>query len=302
MNIRLPADLQVTAGAAVLCALVLLVPAAPVRVTAGLLLVLVLPGYALTAALLPRRSLGRPELALCALGLSLAVAALGGLLLNVAGHLSRPAWDILLTAVTIACCAIAGRRRTGDDTSGQVPGAVRPALSWRGLSWRGLSWRGLSWRGLSWRGLSWRGLSWRGLSWRGLSWRGLSRRGLSKRSAVALLLASATVAVTGLALAIAVQAATFQGPPLALSLKPLGSRQVQIAVSSGATQQTGLSLVVHAGRTQSRLRLPSLPAARTYTETLTAPAGAADIVVDLDQGSRTLRHVQYWYTTTRSGQ
>ena len=267
MNIRLPADLQVTAGAAVVCALVLLVPVAPVRVAGGLLLVLVLPGYALTAALLPRRSLGRPELALCALGLSLAVAALGGLLLNVAGHLSRPAWDILLTAVTIACCAIAGRRRTGDDTSGQVPGTVRPALSWRGLSWRGLS-----------------------------------RRGLSKRSAVALLLASATVAVTGLALAIAVQAATFQGPPLALSLKPMGSRQVQIAVSSGAAQQTGLSLVVHAGRTQSRLRLPSLPAARTYTETLTAPAGAADIVVDLDQGSRTLRHVQYWYTTTRSGQ
>ena len=272
MNIRLPADLQVTAGAAVVCALVLLVPVAPVRVTAGLPLVLVLPGYALTAALLPRRSLGRPELALCALGLSLAVAALGGLLLNVAGHLSRPVWDILLTAVTIACCAIAGRRRTGDDTSGQAPGAVRPALSWRALSWRRLPRPGLS------------------------------RRGLSKRSAVALLLASATVAVTGLALVIAVQAATFQGPPLALSLKPMGSRQVQIAVSSGAAQQTGLSLVVHAGRTQSRLRLPSLPAARTYTETLTAPAGAADIVVDLDQGSRTLRHVQYWYTTTRSGQ
>jgi hypothetical protein len=251
MSIRLPADLQVTAAAAVVCALALLAPLAPVRVTAGLLLVLVLPGYALTAALLPRRSLGRPELALCALGLSLAVAALGGLLLNFAGHLSRPAWDILLVAVTVGGCAIARRR---------------------------------------------------GLSPRGLSRPELSRPELSTRNAVALLLAAATVAVTGLALAIAVQAATFQGPPLALSLKPLANRQIQIGVSAGATEQTGLSLVVQAGRRQSRLRLPSLAAARTYTKTLTVPAGAADIVVDLDQGSRTLRHVQYWYTTTRSGQ
>jgi len=273
MSIRLPADLQVTASAAVVCALALLAPLPPVRVSAGLLLVLVLPGYALTAALLPRRSLGRPELALCVLGLSLAVAALGGLLLNFAGHLSRPSWDSLLSVVTVGCCAIAGRRRTTDGTSSRVSGAVRdPGPSRLGLP---------------------------GLALPGLA---LPRRGLSKRSTVALLLATAAVAVTGLALAIAVQAATFQGPPLALSLKPLGSRQVQIAVSSGATEQTALSLVVHAGRTQSRLPLPSLPAARTYTKTLTVPSGAADIVVDLDQGSRTLRHVQYWYTTSRSSQ
>jgi Protein of unknown function (DUF1616) len=297
MSIRLPADLQVTAGAAVVCALALLAPLPPVTVTAGLLLVLVLPGYALTAALLPRRSLGRPELALCVLGLSLAVAALGGLLLNFAGHLGRPAWDILLTAVTVGCCAIAGRRRTTDGTPSRVPGAARPGLSRPGLSRPGLSRPGLSRPGLP--GLALPGLALPGLSLPGPA---LSRRGLSKRSAVALLLAAATVAVTGLALAIAVQAATFQGPPLALSLKPLGSRQVQIAVSSGATKQTGLSLVVRAGRTQSRLPLPSLPAARTYAKTLTVPAGAADIVVDLDQGSRTLRHVQYWYTTSRSSQ
>jgi hypothetical protein len=277
MSIRLPADLQVTAGAAVVCALALLAPIPPVRVTAGLLLVLVLPGYALTAALLPRRSLGRPELALCVLGLSLAVAALGGLLLNFAGHLSRPAWDILLTAVTVGGCAIAGRRRTADGMSRRVSGAARLGPSRLGLPRLRLSRRGLPRLGLS-------------------------RRGLSKRNAVALSLSTATVAVTGLALTIAVQAATFQGPPLALSLKALASRQVQVAVSSGATEQTGLSLVVHAGRTQSRLRLPSLPAARTYTKTLTVPAGAADIVVDLDQGSRILRHVQYWYSITRSGQ
>lgn len=251
MSIRKPADLQVTAAAAVVCALVLLAPVAPVRVTAGLALVLVLPGYALTAALLPRRSLRRPELALCVLGLSLAAAALGGLLLNFAGHLSRPAWDTLLTSVTLACCAAAGLRR-GGGTRRQVPGAAG--------------------------------------------------RRLTKRNAVALLLTAATVAITGLALAMAVQAATFQGSPLALSLKPLGSRQVRIAVSPGATARTGLSLVVRAGRTRSRLPLPSLSAARTYTETLTVPAGAAEIVVDLDQGSRTLRHVQYWYPITRSGQ
>jgi hypothetical protein len=290
MSIRLPADLQVTASATVVCALALLAPLPPVRVSAGLLLVLVLPGYALTAALLPRRSLGRPELALCVLGLSLAVAALGGLLLNFAGHLSRPSWDSLLSVVTVGCCAIAGRRRTTDGTSSRVSGAVRnPGPSRLGLPRLALPGLALALPRLALPRLALPRLA-------------LPRRGLSKRSTVALLLATAAVAVTGLALAIAVQAATFQGPPLALSLKPLGSRQVQIAVSSGATEQTGLSLVVHAGRTQSRLPLPSLPAARTYTKTLTVPSGAADIVVDLDQGSRTLRHVQYWYTTSRSSQ
>jgi hypothetical protein len=259
MSTRPPADLQVTAAAAVVCGLVLLAPVPPVRVTAGLLLVLVLPGYALTAALLPRRSLGRPELALCVLGLSLAAAALGGLLLNFAGHLSRPAWDIFLTAVTLACCAVAGLRRTTDGTERRPSHAAPRRVP------------------------------------------GAARR-LAKRHAAVLLLAAAAVAVTGLALAIAVQAATAAGPPLALSLRALGGRQVQIGVSPGVTAQTGLSLVVRAGRTQSRLPLPSLAPSQTYTKTLTVPAGSADIVVDLDQGSRTLRHVQYWYPTARSGQ
>jgi hypothetical protein len=259
MSVRPPADLQVTAAATAVCALVLLAPVPPVAVSAGLLLVLVLPGYALTAALLPRRSLRPPELALCVLGLSLAAAALGGLLLNVAGHLSRPAWDIFLTAVTLACCAVAGLRRTADSTERRPFGATARRVP------------------------------------------GATRR-LAERHTVALLLATAAVAVTGLALAIAVQAATIGGPPLALSLKALGSRQIRVGVSPGATAQSGLSLVVRAGRTQSRLALPPLSPTQIYTKTLTVPAGSADIVVDLDQGSRTLRHVQYWFPTTRSGQ
>jgi hypothetical protein len=46
-------------------------------------LVLVLPGYAVTAALFPNRSLGVPERLVFSLGLSVAIVVLGGLLLNV---------------------------------------------------------------------------------------------------------------------------------------------------------------------------------------------------------------------------
>ena len=79
-----------------------LAPAGIARVTAGLLLVLVLPGYALSAFVFGRGRLAVGELLLCTLGASLVVSALAGLALDVLpGHMGRSAWAILLSAVTV---------------------------------------------------------------------------------------------------------------------------------------------------------------------------------------------------------
>jgi uncharacterized membrane protein len=75
-------------------------------------LALVLPGYALTAAAFPKRSLGPAERLLCALGLSLALAALGGLALHWTRWGLRPApWALLLGGITLTACAVAQHRR-----------------------------------------------------------------------------------------------------------------------------------------------------------------------------------------------
>ena len=112
MTLHPSKDIQVTAALAVVCAVVELAPAASaLRLPAGLLLALGLPGYGLSRHLFSGRSLGRAEFAAGVLGLSLAAAILGGLLLNlVPGHLGRPAWAIFLASLTVACCAAASLR------------------------------------------------------------------------------------------------------------------------------------------------------------------------------------------------
>jgi hypothetical protein len=80
----------------------------------GLLLVLVLPGYALTAALLPQRALGWAERVTLTVALSLVSTMLGSLALNALSGGLRPfAWAGLLAAVTVGGCLIAWRRRRG---------------------------------------------------------------------------------------------------------------------------------------------------------------------------------------------
>jgi uncharacterized protein DUF1616 len=100
-------DTLVTAAVTVVTALLTGFPGA--RIPAGLLLVLLLPGYALSALVLPGRppSIG-PLLwrAMWVAGLSLAVTVLAGLLLNLLpGGLTRTSWTISLTAVTLLACA-----------------------------------------------------------------------------------------------------------------------------------------------------------------------------------------------------
>lgn len=83
-----------------------------VRVPLGLLLVLILPGFALTLALFPRPSLGALDRAALTLGLSLAVGALSGFLLNgIPGGITARSWALLLTGVIAIAGAVAIMRR-----------------------------------------------------------------------------------------------------------------------------------------------------------------------------------------------
>ena len=95
-----------------------------IRGPIGLLAVLLLPGYTLTAALFPDRGpalTGRPrffavgliERAVLTLGMSLAIGALGGLLLNATPWGLVPiSWASLLTCITVSAAAVAFRRRS----------------------------------------------------------------------------------------------------------------------------------------------------------------------------------------------
>jgi uncharacterized membrane protein len=77
---------------------------APVWLRAPLLvpLVLVLPGYALAAILFPLRTISPAERGVYAVGLSIAVAAVGGLLIQLVVGLDRDIWAAFLALVTIA--------------------------------------------------------------------------------------------------------------------------------------------------------------------------------------------------------
>ncbi len=84
-----------------------------IRVMFTLLLVLVLPGYALTEALFAKRSMDLPEKLAFYLGLSLAVGVISGLILNLTPWgLQTGSWVILLDGLTVgaACVAMVRRR------------------------------------------------------------------------------------------------------------------------------------------------------------------------------------------------
>lgn len=75
-------------------------------------LVLFLPGYALTAALFPPRSLGIPERLLFSVGLSLVVTIIGSVALQwLQAGLTPATWATLLTALTLCASLVAWRRR-----------------------------------------------------------------------------------------------------------------------------------------------------------------------------------------------
>jgi uncharacterized protein DUF1616 len=86
-------------------------------------LVLFLPGYAIAALAFPPGSVGPAERSIYAVTLSIAVAAVGGLVLQLAIGLDRVSWAVLLAVVTLVCI-VQGVRL------GRYPKPRRPRLPW----------------------------------------------------------------------------------------------------------------------------------------------------------------------------
>ena len=96
------------------------------RLLLGLPLALVLPGYALTAAIFPRPTLGRSNRLLLTLALSICATILCGFGLNRSSWgMQRQTWTIALATVTLAGCIIALGRRAlaGATPAPHGPGA-----------------------------------------------------------------------------------------------------------------------------------------------------------------------------------
>ncbi len=119
-------DLEAAVGAAALCGLLALaLPFELLRVLLALPLALFLPGYAISAAIFAHGRIERRYYLVFSLGLSLAVLALGGLVLNyVPGGIRSGSWAVLLFLVVLAACrgaALRRPRRAGAPVSWALP-------------------------------------------------------------------------------------------------------------------------------------------------------------------------------------
>lgn len=106
-------DLRLACAVAVASALLtLLLPWGPLCLVTALPLVLFLPGYALAAAIFARGRIPLRHMVVLSIGLSLAVLALGALLLNyLPGGVRAGWWALLLVIVVFAAARAAAIRR-----------------------------------------------------------------------------------------------------------------------------------------------------------------------------------------------
>jgi uncharacterized membrane protein len=122
MQNRKHTDLIVVAVLAVVCTLAgVFEPIDPIiRRAAAILFALVLPGYALTAALFPRPYIGGLERLTLSLCLSVAVATVGAVVLNESPTgIQAESWALLLGGVTLAASGLAWMRRLpGEPVTG----------------------------------------------------------------------------------------------------------------------------------------------------------------------------------------
>lgn len=126
-------DLRLVSALAVLCALLALaIPLAGLSLVFAAPLLLVLPGYALTAAAFARRRLEWPQQLLFAIALSLAVLILGSLLLNYLGGIHPLSWALLELLIVLVSCRIAAARRGRGAGAGRRrgprPGRLEAAM------------------------------------------------------------------------------------------------------------------------------------------------------------------------------
>lgn len=120
-------DLLATVALALLGLLVALAPAEIwIRVAVLAPLALVLPGYALAAALFPPGSIPPAERAVYSTALSVAAAVLSGVLAQLLVDLDREVWALLLFAVVLAASAVAQRRRPRPRAAGAGGSLPRP--------------------------------------------------------------------------------------------------------------------------------------------------------------------------------
>jgi hypothetical protein len=116
-------DLEAAVGAAALCALLALaLPFDLLRLLVGAPLLFFLPGYAIAAAAFARGRIQRSHFLVFSVGLSLAVLALGALILNyLPGGIRAGWWALLLFLVVLGACRGAALRR---------PRRAGPPLTW----------------------------------------------------------------------------------------------------------------------------------------------------------------------------
>jgi Protein of unknown function (DUF1616) len=108
---------------------VALIPATGAVRTAALLpLVLILPGYALGAALFLPGEISRELRAVLSVAFSVAVAALGGLVVQLIFSLDRPVWAMLLAFATVLAALVALDRRDAMPAESVPPRLVLPRI------------------------------------------------------------------------------------------------------------------------------------------------------------------------------
>jgi uncharacterized membrane protein len=120
-------DLALVSALAIAALVVALLPVATWLSAALLLpLVLFLPGYALAAGFFAPRTVGRIERAIYAVALSIAVVAVGGLLIQLVLGLSRDPWVVFLVMVTLGAALWAHRKHPVEPLV--WPAGISPAL------------------------------------------------------------------------------------------------------------------------------------------------------------------------------
>ena len=120
-------DLEIVAWGSLLCALAaLVIPPAALSFIFAAPLLLIAPGYAITAATFARRAPGRPQVALLSVALSLTTLVLGGFLLNyMPGGLQAIPWAVLVLLVVFGSCRSAALRRAPAKASRRKPPQLR---------------------------------------------------------------------------------------------------------------------------------------------------------------------------------
>jgi uncharacterized membrane protein len=123
-------DLTLVVLGAIACTLLALaIPVDWIAVLFAAPVALVFPGYAIAALSFARRPLEVPQLLALTVGLSLAVLALGALLLNyVPGGLRAESWAVFLVLLTVAACRGAALRRRPEAARRHQPQARRPRI------------------------------------------------------------------------------------------------------------------------------------------------------------------------------